>query len=416
MIVTPRCDHSELRVLFLAVNLKGWTAQNIAYFQEAIQERMPASVFYGPGFRYNTNFVPEIINETFPDSQPDAIFCFVSHLNLLGNPMPEAQRRKYGVPDELKVFPVGLDKVNVPKVMWITDFWQSTKDEWDRVLLDNGFRYAFSTCCPPFGSRKVFRRFFSSAAAENVRFVPWPHAVPHQVFKDYGLSKTYDVACLGMAFEDFYPLRTLMYRRFAHEPGLQCLIHGHPGYEFLSPKDAIVGESYAKALNQSRILATCTGIYGVPFQKIFEAMMCKAVVLSDRPYGAEYLGLLDRHNYLSVDDTNFVEVAKYYLARPSELERLARNAYELVTSQHTVEVRAGEFCYTLGELLAGNEPDGWAALFSANNRTDNNWYDIRDFVVPRWGVFRRRKWRWLNKCLARFKNLVSRLRGLLVRS
>lgn len=381
-------EPKPLRILYLGVNFSGWFFQNLWHFQEAILKLMPESIIYGPGFRYTTNQVSDILSENFGNDLPDAIFCFITERRLLGEPLEEAHSRRYGLEGELTIFPRGLEKVKLPKILWITDFWHCTRDEWDEILLGNGFDYALSTCCPPFGSRAVFNQFFSQRVQEQVRFVPWPHSISTELFRSYGLPKIYDVTLLGLLAKRYYPLRSLMAEAFAKESDIAYFSNAHPGYDYISSSQALVGEAYAKVISQSRIFASCTGIYGIPFQKMYEAMASEAVMLCDRPYGAEYLGFVDRENYLAITETNFIETAKHYLSYPDELSRMSAKGRSLIVARHSVGVRAAEFRDTIASLISGKEPRGWGALFSECRRTDRIWFDARDAIIADWRVYR----------------------------
>ncbi|MCE5324691.1 glycosyltransferase [bacterium] len=396
------------RILFLGINSSGWFFQNLWHLQQKILNLMPGSIIYGPGFQYTNNYVPEIISERFGDCLPDAVFCFITERRLLGEPFDEAHCRRYGLEGDLTVFPRGLKDTKLPKIMWITDFWSCTRDEWDHILLGNGFDFALSTCCPPFGSRAVFDRFFSQRVQEAVRFVPWPHSISTELFRDYGLPKLYDVTLLGLLAEKYYPLRTAMAKAFADERAITYFSNAHPGYDYISSTEALVGEAYAKVLNQSRIFASCTGIYGIAFQKIYEAMASKAVMLCDRPYGAEYLGFIDRENYLVVTENNFIEVAKHYLRYPDELDRISANGRSLVENCHSVDVRAAEFRDTITSLICREEPTGWAELFDDCRRTDRQWLDVRDAVIAKWRIYRTAK-RHQNAIMLHLRSTVSRI-------
>lgn len=358
-------NQKGLAILMLAHNVKEWACPALYYEQQAILEAMPGSVIYGPGFIYNTNKVPEIVKETFGDSKPDAIMCYINERRLLGEPLDSETIEKYGLSGDMCVFPRDLNKVDVLKIAWINDFWGCTRDEWDRILLGNGFHFAFATYCPPFGSRKVLAYFFSRRVRESVRFIPWPRAMSPQIYRDYGLPKIYDITLLGaMNPLQCYPLRNLMHKKFSRLPNINYFHQQHPGYRYVDTSQALVGENYAKAINGSKIFATCTSVYRIPLMKLFEAIACKTVLLCDSPHGAEYLGFVDGETYAAVDKNNFLDRTKWLLSHPDEMERISSNGLGLFVARHTVDVRAKEFREIVSDILAGKEPGSYAALWS----------------------------------------------------
>jgi len=351
------------RILFLAVNFDNWVASTIFHEQEAISRKMQGSIFYGPGYRYDINYVPDIIKETFGFDMPDAIFCYINEHQLLGEPMSKEIISQYSLEGDLRVYPRGLRDTSIPKIAWINDFWHCSRDEWDEILLGNGFEIAFCTYCPPFVSQQVFNSFFSRHVQEAVRFVPWPRAINPEIFKDYGVSKDYDVTLLGAMDESFYPLRTKMHREFSKQSHLSYFSQAHPGYQFFSQGSALTGEAYAKVISRSRIFASCTSKYKIPFIKLYEILACQTMLMCDRPTGAEYLGLKEGENYVEVSMDNFLETTKRYLNDHDEIDRIAKNGRDLFLARHTVDIRADEFSSTVSDILNGKTPGGWAEMF-----------------------------------------------------
>ena len=359
---------AQAKILFLAVNYEGWVAPAVFFEQRAIARKMPQSVFYGPGYNYNTNYVPDIIKETFGPNGPDAIFCYVNGDRLLGKSLDKNVICHYGLKDGLQVFPRGLRDTSVPKVAWINDFWQYSAQQWEEILLGNGFETAFATYCPPFVCREVFDAFFSRQVQDAVRFVPWPRAINPEIFRDYGLTKNNDVTMLGAMNESFYPLRTRMHREFSKQPDIRYFHQAHPGYKYFCDGQVLTGEAYAKVINSSKIFASCTGKYRIPFIKLYEVLGCNTALMCDKPFGAEFLGLKEKENYIDVTADNFLDTTRRYLSEGNELLRIAKNGGEIFLGRHTVDVRAREFAETISNVLNGKESQGWAQLYNKTSK------------------------------------------------
>lgn len=376
-----------LRVLILSPNLKDWACPALYYEQQAILNALPGSVIYGPGFQYNTNFVPDIIKETFGGDSPDFIMCYVNERRLLGEPMDDAIIQQYKLTGDMCIFPRGLEKTDVPKIAWINDFWGCTQQEWDQILLGNRFDFAFATYCPPFSRNEVFLRFFSRQVRAAVRFIPWPRAMSPIIYRDYGLDKTYDVTLLGaLQPERIYPLRNIMHRTFAARPDINYFHQNHPGYRYVASENALVGEQYAKAINRSKIFATCTSVYRIPIMKLYEVIACRTLLMADPPCGAELLGLVDGETFVAVDKRNFLDKTIWYLSNPDEIERVSSAGMRLFQARHTVDIRAEEFQEITTALLHGRDPGSYAALFSpeqavALDRFVSYW-DLRRVPIP----------------------------------
>lgn len=109
-----------------------------------------------------------------------------------------------------------------------------------------------------------------------------PLCVSQEVFKDYGLEKKYDVLLAG-SLGPVYPLR----RRFIpllprlEQEGFRCLLLNHPGYEIKNPEDQI--RSFARILNESKIVLTCSSKFRYPLGKYSEVALCNSVACGDIP-------------------------------------------------------------------------------------------------------------------------------------
>lgn len=353
---------SPLRILFLAVSFENWVCSTLYHEQRAIARQLPDGVFYGPGYEYRTNQVADILVDTFGARGPDAIFCYIDERRLLGEPLADAVIGRYRLPESLQIFPKGLRDISIPKIGWINDFWHCTRDEWDTILLGNRFDAVFATYCPPFCSRRTFDTFFSRRVQEAVRFIPWPRAIDPKTFHSIDGPKHYDVTLLGAMDPDFYPLRTEMHRTFSQQRGLAYFHQPHPGYAFMNPGDALTGDRYARVINESRIFASCTGRYQIPFIKLYEILACGTMLMCDEPAGANYLGLEDRETFAAVTSASFTATTRRYLDERRERERVAHNGRALFERCHTVEIRAREWADTVARLLRGHTPRGWAEL------------------------------------------------------
>jgi hypothetical protein len=331
-----------MKLLVLSHNLCGWVYETLYREQQALRAVVPDVVFYGPGFRYNHNHVKDIIKEVYGAGRPDAIICYISE--RISEPLPPAVTERFKVPERLRMFPVGLGSVDVPKILWVNDFWHCSRPMWEKIILGNRFSAVAGTYCPPFVSREVFNDFFGEDLRRTVPFYPLPRAMDPALFRDYGLLKEYDVTLLG-ATSDFYPLRRYFHETLKGQKGIRYYNNAHPGYHYCPPEGGqglLVGENYARAINRSRIFLSCTGKYRIPFIKLYEVLACNTLLMCDRPSGAGELGLVDGETYVEVDRVNFLEKIHYYLKRPDDLRRIAQNGSRLFLERHTVDIRARE--------------------------------------------------------------------------
>ncbi|MCC6933559.1 MAG: glycosyltransferase family 1 protein [Deltaproteobacteria bacterium] len=353
-------ENNSGNILFLAASFKNWVCDTLYQEQLAISLRLPNAIFYGPGYRYRSNYVPQIISELYGASAPEAIFCYIDERRLLGEPLAEQIRNQYNVPPELHVFPKGLAEIKLPKFAWINDFWHCSKEEWDKILLGNGFDFAFSTYCPPFTSCSVFESFFSQKVRERVRFIPWPRSINPRILPgNTAIQKEHDISLLGAMSPHFYPLRCQMLETFKNMPQLKVFHSQHPGYRYFIEGEAMMGDIYFQTLAQSKIFASCTGKYNIPFIKLYEVLASATALMCDKPCGGELLGLVNDRTYIEVTKENFVTRARQYLESPEELQEIFQLARETYLTRHTTDIRAKEFALTIKALLDGREEDTW---------------------------------------------------------
>ena len=342
-----------MKLLVLSINFKGWVTETLYREQQAIAKIIPDTVFYGPGFTFNHNHLPDIIKEIYGTESPDAIICYISEHQFEQLPVPVIER--FHIPKPLQIFPLDLNKVKVPKILWMNDFWHCTHAEWRKIIQENGFSAVFSTYYLPFTSKKTFDNFFDSDIQKQIPFYPLPRAIDQTLFKDYRLPKEFDVTLLGALDEDFYPLRTYFHRTLQKQEGIRYFNKNHPGYAYYNQKsnpDDLIGENYAQAINRSLIFLSCTGRYKIPFIKLYEVLASRTLLMCDRPMGAEKIGLVDGETYIQVDRVNFLEKIRYYLRRPDKIKRIADNGYHLFLKRHTTKIRATEFKELVEEVIS----------------------------------------------------------------
>jgi glycosyltransferase involved in cell wall biosynthesis len=343
----------KMKLLAFSLSYKNYFFETIRYEQEAIAKIIPDTVFYGPGFIYNNNRVPDIIKEVYGNTKPDAIICYLSE-EFQSKTLPKKFIERYNVPKKLQSFPLGLGKVDVPKILIMLDFWHCTHTEWRRIILKNGFSAIFGAC-PPIYPAELFNKYFDSDLQKYLCLRPLLSSINPQIFKDYGLPKQYDVMLFGRLAEFMYPLRVHFDKILRTQTDIRYYQRGNPPYLFYDNDETEYGipirGAYAKAINQSHIFLTCCTKYKISVMKLFEALACKALLMCDKPYGAEQLGLIDGETFVEVDENNFLEKIRYYLKRPDEMKRITENGYRLAHARHTVEKRAVEFKELLEKFI-----------------------------------------------------------------
>ncbi len=335
-----------MHLLMLSINWTGWTYDTLTREQKALSAHLQSLghrvTFHGPGFAYETNHVPTLLQKLREQGQPvDMLFCFQTEFGLL-KPMSDEVCRRWQVPAELARFPFGLDQVQgIPKVLWNNDFWHLSQAQWDQAILGNGFGDVLATYTPPYLSLEQFNQTYSDSVRRQVRFHALPRGVDTSLFYDRQLERDIDVCLLG-AMGDFYPLRKLFHESLSNQTWLRYFHQPHPGYRYAtSPAGSALpqqtaglsGEAYAKVLSRSKVFVSCTGKFNLPFIKISEVLAGGAVLMCDRPCGADELGLVADENYVPVDAVNFMGRLHDLLRDPARLNRIAKAGRQLAETK-----------------------------------------------------------------------------------
>jgi len=122
-----------------------------------------------------------------------------------------------------------------------------------------------------------------------------PHCAEKTIFKDYGLKKDIDVLYTGIASKKFYPLRRKFLEKvqpILKKRGYSFQIFKHPGYR-LPSLEAIKKHTikYARAMNRSKIVVTCSSKYKYELAKYAEIPMCRTALCADVPgHNQEWFG------------------------------------------------------------------------------------------------------------------------------
>ncbi|MBY6036300.1 glycosyltransferase [Fictibacillus nanhaiensis] len=196
--------------------------------------------------------------------------------------------------------------------------------------------------------RDAFKKSFPNHAD---KFVWFPHHVPEELFKDFGLQKDIPMLMAGAMFPHIYPFRNMLFNYYRKDKRFHSI--QHPGYRKVrdSNRGYVVGESYARYLNRSKIFFTCDSVYKFPVLKYFEALACHTLLLAPGSKELLDLGFIDNMTYVSINQNNFAQKAEHFLANDAERNRIIRNGYALIKQRHTTAIRAKEMVNTIRRFL-----------------------------------------------------------------
>ncbi|MFP3886609.1 glycosyltransferase [Priestia filamentosa] len=235
----------------------------------------------------------------------------------------------------------GVKNLKIPYAIGLHDLHYQYPNR-KAVLMKEGIKYIFTYC------QAKFIQWYP----EFSNGMKWlPHHAHLDIFKDYGLPKDIDLLMTGAAFEDYYPLRAQIIKRFENKP--EFVRHKHPGYRNVEKNESnvIIGDDYAKEINRAKICFTCDSIYKYPIKKYFEVPACNTLLLAPFSDELHKLGFIPGVNFVSINENNFEEKADYYLEHEEERKKIALNGMRLIQQKHSTRQRVIEFMEKIGEIL-----------------------------------------------------------------
>ena len=240
----------------------------------------------------------------------------------------------------------GLSKLSIPNAISLHEL------HWDieyrnKLIQSENIQHIFSVY------RDAFYKWYPKFRSK-MRWLP--HHVPVDIFKDYGLSKDIDYLLMGVIDKRYYPLRNMILNKMKDKPGF--VNHEHPGYrEFIADENIFVREKYAREINRAKIFFTCDSILHYPVAKYFEVLACKTLLLAPTSPEIEDLGFIPGVNFVSIDENDFEEKAKYYLDHEKERLEIAEQGYEMVRARHSTVQRAAELVAMIEDILRSRQPN-----------------------------------------------------------
>ena len=149
----------------------------------------------------------------------------------------------------------------------------------------------------------------------DVKFVYVGHCAEKTIFKDYGLSKEYDILMAGAINSYHYPLRQKFLQLLpVLSKKYSVYHHKHPGYDLKDAHTNRYLKEFAKNINKSRIVLTCCSKWKYRLGKYIEIPMCgTSAICGDLPNDKEdnYSYVIEVNNYMT--NQEIVDKISYYL-------------------------------------------------------------------------------------------------------
>ncbi|MDD2573893.1 MAG: glycosyltransferase [Bacillota bacterium] len=233
----------------------------------------------------------------------------------------------------------GLGSTNIPKGVYYIDL-QTQTEERKRFIRENKIDLVFSPT-------KDF--FYRTLPELRGKFRWLPFSNNPGLFKDWQLNKDIDFLLMGRCWSAWYPFRVLVLKRMTGVQGF--VYHKHPYETGPENKKIYTGKEYAKEINRAKIFFACGTKFNYPVRKYFEVPACNTLLIAKGNKDLKDLGFVSGKNFVECTDSNFYDLAMYYMKNDMERERIAKNGYNLVHSRHTDKIRVKEFLNMINQHL-----------------------------------------------------------------
>ena len=174
-----------------------------------------------------------------------------------------------------------------------------------------------------------------------------PHCADNTVYHDYQEPKTIDVLCAGNMSQAFYPFRYRLMRiarDILRKRGYNVVVLPHPGYTLPAREGTVTGHAFARMLNSSKLVFTCSMRFKYALAKYSEIALCRSLAVGDIPDERQDFF---RDTILNVEptmtDDEIVRIVEDVLDDDAKREKLTTRSYDLNTRTSTMEHYALRF-------------------------------------------------------------------------
>lgn len=239
----------------------------------------------------------------------------------------------------------GLSNNNIPVGLVVNDAHRFVEQR-GRYILNNHIGTFFVIC------QHNFYNYYPRQRHKQVFFLP--QFANTSIFKDYGEKKAIDFMMLGeVSLPQIYPLREKILQHYTDVPGF--FNRPHPGWRDFTTKQAekaLIGENYARTINQANLFFACGSIRQVVTFKYFEVPACRTLLMAPVLPELKEIGLIPGKHFVDINEGNFLEKADYYLKNTKERKKITDEGYHFTHNHHSTAHRARQLVQQIKRVLA----------------------------------------------------------------
>lgn len=233
-----------------------------------------------------------------------------------------------------------LGKVNIPKVNFVCDYTPDTpgfhgfEKRYDQLILRDKYDFLFPVT---YRVEEILRKKYPKTFVKCIPFGFDSHKYVGSLEQRRGI----DVSTCFMFWDAVYPTRREI------QKGVQSL---HPKQVVFT--DQVFRDHFVKVLYKSKINVNGLSYLKTSNMKIFEAMGCGCLCLTEKPSDLDKLGFVDgKHLVTFTNSGDMIDKIKYYLNRPAFLQSIANEGCQLVRQKHTNADRVRQFLTEIERVL-----------------------------------------------------------------
>lgn len=238
----------------------------------------------------------------------------------------------------------GLSNIDIPVGLVVNDAHRFVGQR-SRYISNNRIKTFFVIC------RHNFYNHFPDQRHDQVFFIPL--FANTSIFKNYDNEKMIDFMMLGeVSFPDIYPLRAKIIEHYKDDP--RFFTRPHPGWKDFTNEQAekaLIGENYARTINQAKLFFACGSVREVVTFKYFEVPACHTLLMAPALPELAEIGLIPGKHFVDIDEENFAEKAEYYLTNEEERERITKEGYHFIHNHHSTAHRAKQLVEQIKGVL-----------------------------------------------------------------
>ncbi len=168
---------------------------------------------------------------------------------------------------------INADKVPVPVLGFIADYWYDPKEKLE-YYVKNNIKGLIAI-------HEAANQYINENFGQQIKKIfNIPFSIDGNEFSDKPRQKEYDILCSGF-MGDLYPLRQRIRDILKQNSKINTYFLEHPGYWKKNEKVGLRGKDYYAVMEKAKFVISSTGIYNISARKHIEIVASRAKILGN---------------------------------------------------------------------------------------------------------------------------------------